>query len=96
MSRKLFDKLEKSLEEAIQIRQGKLVASRITRIDPKNDVVRVRSNLGLSQSKFATALGISKGTLQNWEQGRRQPTGPAKILLKLAEKHPEWLLETAH
>ena len=96
MSRKLFDKLEKSLEEAIQIRQGKLTASRVTQIDTKNDVVRVRSNLGLSQSKFAMALGISKGTLQNWEQGRRQPTGPAKILLKLAEKHPEWLLEAAH
>jgi putative transcriptional regulator len=55
----------------------------------------VRGKLGLSQSKFAAILGISADTLQNWEQGRRTPTGPAKVLLKIAALHPEVLLEVA-
>jgi putative transcriptional regulator len=58
-------------------------------------LVKVRGRLGLSQSKFAAVLGISADTLQNWEQGRRSPTGPAKVLLKIASRHPEVLLEVA-
>jgi len=54
-----------------------------------NDVVRVRNKLGLPQIKFARLLGISEDTLQNWEQGRRKPAGPAKVLLKIAAKHPK-------
>ncbi|MSU61589.1 MAG: helix-turn-helix domain-containing protein [Pedosphaera sp.] len=46
------------------------------------------------QTKFARLLGISEDTLQNWEQGRRNPTGPAKVLLKIAAKHPKIVLET--
>jgi putative transcriptional regulator len=67
-------------------------------VDPKNAknaVVKTRGKLGLSQSKFASLLGISEDTLQNWEQGRREPTGPAKVLLKIASKHPRVLLEVA-
>ena len=60
-----------------------------------NDVVRVRNKLGLPQIKFARLLGISEDTLQNWEQGRRKPAGPAKVLLKIAAKHPKIVLETA-
>jgi putative transcriptional regulator len=62
-------------------------------VNPQSEVVRVRGKLGLSQSKFASLLGISADTLQNWEQGRRSPTGPAKVLLKIATRHPEVLLE---
>jgi putative transcriptional regulator len=69
--------------------------SRVFKIDPKNDIVKVRGKLGLSQSKFANVLGISADTLQNWEQGRRQPTGPAKVLLKIATRHPKVLLDVA-
>ncbi len=47
-------------------------------VDPKNDLLKVRIELGLSQAKFASLLGISADTLQNWEQGRREPTGPVK------------------
>ena len=54
-----------------------------------NEVVWVRGKLGLSQTKFASLLGISENTLQNWEQGRRQPTGPAKVLIEVAARHPE-------
>ena len=53
----------------------------------------MRGKLGLSQSKFAALLGISADTLQNWEQGRREPTGPAKVLLRIALRHPKVLLE---
>jgi putative transcriptional regulator len=72
-----------------------LKPSRVFKIDPKNDIVKVRGKLGLSQSKFAAVLGISADTLQNWEQGRRTPAGPAKVLLKIAAKHPEVLLDVA-
>lgn len=58
-------------------------------------VARVRIGSGLSQSKFAALLGVSVRTLQQWEQGRREPSGAAKTLLKIAEKHPEILREAA-
>lgn len=95
MKKELFEELKQSLREAKQIKLGTLKPSRVFNIDPKNDIVKVRGKLGLSQSKFAAVLGISADTLQNWEQGRRSPTGPAKVLLKIATKHPEILLEVA-
>lgn len=95
MKKELFKELKQSLREAGQIKRGKLKPSRVFEIDPQNDIVKVRGKLGLSQSKFAAILGISADTLQNWEQGRRSPTGPAKVLLKIATKHPEFLLEVA-
>lgn len=55
------------------------------------DVRAVREHTGLSQSAFAALLGVSVRTLQDWEQGRRKPTGPARSLLRIAEKHPEAL-----
>lgn len=95
MRKKLFEELKQSLHEAVEIKDGLRKPSRVFRIDPQNDIVKVRGKLGFSQSKFAAVLGISTDTLQNWEQGRRRPTGPAKILLKIAAKHPEVLLEVA-
>jgi putative transcriptional regulator len=56
-------------------------------------VSEVRENLGLSQQELADLLGISRRTLENWEQGRREPTGAAKVLLRVAERHPEAVLE---
>jgi putative transcriptional regulator len=49
--------------------------------------------VGLSQQDFATLLGVSARTLQDWEQGRREPTGAAKTLLRLAVSHPDVLRE---
>jgi len=95
MKKRLFEQLKRSLREAGQIKRGTMKPSRVFKIDPQNDIVKVRSKLGLSQSKFAAVLGISADTLQNWEQGRRSPTGPAKVLLKVVTKHPEVLLEAA-
>jgi putative transcriptional regulator len=55
----------------------------------------VRLKSGLSQAQFAAALGVSKRTLEQWEQGRRKPSGAAKQLLKIADRHPEVLIEVA-
>ncbi len=93
MKTELFEQLTQSLREAGEIRRGKTKPSRVFKIDPQNDIVKVRGKLGLSQSSFAAILGISADTLQNWEQGRREPTGPAKVLLRIASRHPEVLLE---
>lgn len=55
--------------------------------------VGIREQFGLSQDKFADLVGISVGTLRNWEQGRRKPEGPARVLLRVASRHPEVLLD---
>ena len=95
MKKELFEELKQSLREANLIKRGQLKPGRVFRVNPESNIVRVRSKLGLSQSKFAAILGISPDTLQNWEQGRRTPTGPARVLLRIAAEHPEVLLEVA-
>lgn len=95
MKTALFEDLKQSLEEAGRIKRGELKPSRVFAIDAKNDVVKIRGELGLSQGKFAELLGISADTLKNWEQGRRSPTGPAKVLLRIASEHPAVLLKMA-
>lgn len=61
-------------------------------IEVAQDVQAIREGMGLSQAAFAALLGVSPRTLQDWEQGRRQPTGPARSLLRIADRHPEALL----
>ena len=67
-------------------------AARITNVNIPS-IVAARNTLGLSQSRFAELLGVSKRTLQEWEQGRRTPNGAAKTLLRVVERHPELLRE---
>jgi len=62
------------------------------KVEAPSDVKNTRENLHLSQSAFAALMGVSTRTLQEWEQGRRQPSGPASALLRIANKHPEALL----
>jgi putative transcriptional regulator len=62
-------------------------------IAPKTQVAKVRIKTGLSQSQFAALMGVSKRTLEQWEQGRREPSGAAKTLIKIAEARPEVLKE---
>lgn len=66
-----------------------------TEVEPASRIVQVRLGTGLSQAEFATALGVSKRTLEQWEQGRRKPSGAARTLLRIAERHPEVLRENA-
>jgi putative transcriptional regulator len=67
-------------------------AARVTEVEP-NEVVQARQRTGLSQAEFAEALSISKRTLQEWEQGRRQPSGAAQALIRIAKRHPEVVRE---
>ena len=60
---------------------------------PSVDIAAVRAKTGLSQKAFAESIGVSEGTLINWEQGRRQPAGPAKVLLALVAKQPNLVTE---
>jgi putative transcriptional regulator len=78
------------LKSAKQMRRGQ--AARVTRVKVPQ-AAEARSRVGLSQQEFARLLGVSARTLQDWEQGRRKPTGAAKTLLRVAFSHPEVLLE---
>jgi putative transcriptional regulator len=77
------------------VREIKAGGGRRRNVEAKSHIVRVRLRSGLSQAQFAAALGVSKRTLEQWEQGRREPSGAAKQLLKIAERHPEVLIEVA-
>ncbi len=92
MKKELFDELLASVREGGAIVHGVKEPSRWWVIDDP-DVASIRAHYGLSQAKFAALLGISVRTLQNWEQGRRQPRGPARVLLQVAAEHPDALLK---
>lgn len=88
MKKRDFDNLAASIREAGRVRRGEVVASRVMEI-AQVDVRAIRRRLGKSQSEFARMIGVSIPTLRNWEQGRRQPEGPARALLRVAESNPE-------
>jgi len=92
MKASLFEELKASIREGGAILRGEKKASRTFHFDESN-VTGLRERYGLSQPKFAALLGISVKTLRNWEQGRRRPQGPARILLRVAAAHPEAILE---
>jgi putative transcriptional regulator len=88
MKDKLFNELVASVREGGEILRGEKKASR-TFVVESLDIKRIRKSFGLTQNQFSSLLGISIGTLRNWEQGRRSPEGPARVLLQVAAKHPE-------
>lgn len=97
MRKDLFNELVESVTQMKAIQAGRLRPSRVTRAEDlvrtaRPDVPTLRARFKLSLAKFATSLGISVDTLQNWEQNRRTPDGPAKVLLRVAAAHPEVLL----
>ena len=92
MKKELFAELVESIEEAGKIRKGLVKPSRTFRYRPV-DIKRIRNRLHVSQSQFSLMIGVSKSTLQNWEQGRREPEGPAKALLRIVDKQPQAVLE---
>ncbi len=63
-------------------------------LESGEDVAALRRFVGLSQTQFAQAVGISVHTLRNWEQGRRRPEGPAVALLRIAARHPRIIRES--
>lgn len=78
------------LEGIRQLKKGD-----VGRIVNRPDVAETRARVGLSQTEFARLLGVSVRTLQEWEQGRRAPSGPARMLLTIAHRNPKALLEAA-
>jgi len=88
MKDELFEELVASVREGGAIRRGEVEPSRKFVVEG-TDVKRIRASYKLSQGEFAAMLGISVATLRNWEQGRRRPEGPARILLQVAAKHPD-------
>lgn len=77
---------QKLLESVRQMKRGE--AARVTHVEV-SEAVEARNRVGLSQNDFANLLGVSKRTLQDWEQGRREPSGAAKTLLKIAARTPD-------
>ena len=84
-------KFQSDLLESVQ-QMGRRQAARITKVKVP-EAAEARALVGLSQQDFALLLGVSARTLQDWEQGRREPTGAAKTLLRVAVSHPEVLRE---
>ena len=95
MKEETFAKLVTSIKEAGEIKAGHRAPSRVYEIKPP-EIRRVRERLDVSQGEFAIMIGVSIRTLQNWEQGRRQPEGPAKALLTIASRNPTAVLDALH
>ncbi|MDD3591229.1 MAG: helix-turn-helix domain-containing protein [Sulfurovum sp.] len=92
MDEKNFERLISSAKEVKEIMNGQKEPSRkffIEEPNPKD----IRAKLSLTQEKFAMLMNISVHTLRNWEQGRRHPEGPARVLLNVVNNHPEVLME---
>jgi putative transcriptional regulator len=92
MEKNMFDELLTSVQEMDGIVKGKKKPSRSFDF-PEPEVKAIRERLGVSQDKFALILGVSKRTVENWEQGRRHPTGAARSLLRIVEADPEHALQ---
>ena len=90
-----FERLCESIQQAGEIRKGLRKPSRVFRHE-QPDVKAIRERLGLTQSSFAALMGVSSRTLQNWEQGRREPEGPAKALLRVVDCEPQAVLHALH
>lgn len=91
MDSKLFEELAKSVRQAGAIARGERKPAR-KYVYSASRVQSVREKAQLSQAQFARLLNVSVRTLQNWEQDRREPTGPAKALLRIVEKEPAMAL----
>jgi len=87
-----FERLLASAKEAEEIMNGQKEPSRKFFIDEPNPK-EIRAKMSLTQDQFAALMNISVHTLRNWEQGRRHPEGPARVLLNVVNNHPEVLLE---
>jgi putative transcriptional regulator len=89
-----YESIMQGLNEALDYTQGKDGGVRVHQVTvPTVDVAAIRASTGLSQSAFARSIGVAKGTLLNWEHGRRHPTGPAQVLLAMIARKPSLVSE---
>ncbi len=97
MNDELFAELAESVREGGAILRGESPPSRSFVVDKSPiDTKSIREKYGLTQNEFASLLGISVKTLRNWEQGRRAPEGPARVLLLVAARHPDAVWDAVH
>jgi putative transcriptional regulator len=92
VDKKLFSRLTKSMKQHGEIARGERSASREFHVDSAK-VREIRAATKLSQTRFAELIKVDVGTLRNWEQGRREPTGPAKALLRAIQNNPRAVLK---
>lgn len=95
MNDKDFKKLVESVKQMGSIMRGENIPHRRAVLSTV-DVKGLRERLGLTQKQFSSMIGVSIKTLQNWEQGRREPEGPAKALLRVVEKEPQAVMNALH
>jgi putative transcriptional regulator len=95
MKKSHFENLIASIKEAGEIKAGHKKPSRFYEIKPP-EIKTAREKLNVSQTEFALMIGVKIRTLQNWEQGRRKPEGPAKALLRVASRNPSAVLDALH
>lgn len=89
-----YDSIRQGLNEALAFAEGKNTSARVHQVEvPTVDVAAIRASTGLSQGAFARSIGVAKGTLLNWEHGRRRPTGPAQVLLAIIARKPSLVSE---
>ncbi len=91
MDEKYFTELLDSVQDMGRHMRGESVAGAIVREFPEPDVKAIRERTGLSQTQFAYLIGVKPKTLQNWEQKRVRPAGPARALLRIVEANPQAL-----
>ena len=94
MDKKDFEDLLESIDQARRWVRGEDVPGFRVHFPPGGDVAAIRKRTGLSQTAFARQIGVPVATLRNWEQGRRCPDGPARVLLALLDKDPEIVART--
>jgi len=95
MEKDMFDELMASIQEMDQIVKHEQQAGRSFEF-PDPEVKAIRERMGVPQEKFALILGVSKRTVENWEQGRRHPTGAARSLLRIVAADPEHALKALY
>lgn len=95
MNKTQFDELLESVKEMDGIVAGRCAAARTFEL-PEPAVREIREKTGLSQARFAMLIGVSKRTLENWEQGRRYPTGPARALLRILDTDTDRAIALLH
>lgn len=91
---RLADRILAGLNEAAQHAAGEDVPGVVVHIPAELDVAAIRKKTGLSQPAFAGSIGVLTGTLRQWEQGRRIPDGPARVLLAMVDRRPRIVVET--
>jgi len=87
-----FNSIKQGLNEAIEFSEGKCPKAVVHKFSPV-DVKNIRNSIGMSQTEFASAFGISVSTLRHWERGDRVPQGPALVLLNVVKKEPQTVLK---